>query len=379
MPFHIAIDASRSTSSRPTGTEHYSLRLIQALLAANESLRQPHRISLYLRDHPPAGLFAESARVKQIVIPFPRLWTHLRFAAALWQSRPDITFVPAHTLPAVFPGRAIATVHDLGFKVFPAAHPPKQRAYLNATTRFSQARADIVLADSQATADDLRRYYGTNADKITVVYPGVDGDCLRATAVDVAAARAKYELPERYFLFLGTLQPRKNISRLAQAFARWQQEQVDNETALVLAGAKGWLFEDGWLEGARNVRLAGYIDEADKPGLLAGSIALVFPSLYEGFGFPAIEAMYAETPVIASKTSSLGEIVADAGLLVDPQSVAEIAEAMSRCSADEALRRKLILRGRQRAERFTWAAAAEQVMQAIAALGAPSSIDAAAI
>ena len=378
MPFHIAIDASRSTSSRPTGTEHYSLRLIQALLAANESLRQPHRIALYLRDHPPAGLFADSAHVKQIVIPFPRLWTHLRFAAALWQSRPDITLVPAHTLPAVFPGRAIATVHDLGFKVFPAAHPPMQRAYLDATTRYSQARADIVLADSQATADDLRRYYGTNADKITVVYPGVDGDCLRATAADVAA-RAKYELPERYFLFLGTLQPRKNIKRLVQAFARWQQEQDDDETALVLAGGVGWLFEDSWLEGARNVRLAGYIDEADKPGLLAGSIALVFPSLYEGFGFPAIEAMYAETPVIASETSSLGEIVADAGLLVDPLSVAEIAEAMSRCSADEALRRKLILRGRQRAERFTWAAAAEQVMQAIAALGAPSSIDSAAI
>ncbi len=379
MPFHIAIDASRSTSSRPTGTEHYSLRLIQALLAANENLRQPHRISLYMREPPPAGHFADSANAEQVVIPFPRLWTHLRLAAALWQARPDITFVPAHTLPAFFPGRAIATVHDLGFKAFPAAHTPLQRAYLNATTRYSQARADIVLADSQATADDLRRYYGTNADKIHVVYPGVDGENLRASAADVAAAHAKYQLPERYFLFLGTLQPRKNISRLVQAFTRWQHDEVDNEIALVLAGGKGWLFEEGWLSGARNVRLAGYIDEADKAGLLAGSIALVFPSLYEGFGFPAIEAMHAATPVIASKTSSLGEIVADAGLLVDPLSVAEIAEAMSRCSTDEPLRRKLILRGRQRAGRFTWAAAAGQVMQAIAALGAPSSIDTAAI
>ena len=363
MPFHIAIDASRSTSSRPTGTEHYSLRLIQALLAANESLRQPHRISLYFRDHPPAGLFVESANAEQVVIPFPRLWTHLRFAAALWQARPDITFVPAHTLPAVFPGRAIATVHDLGFKAFPAAHTPLQRAYLDATTRYSQARADIVLADSQATAADLRRYYGTNADKITVVYPGVDGENLRASAADVAAARAKYQLPERYFLFLGTLQPRKNIQRLVQAFSQWQQARTDDETALVLAGGKGWLFEEGWLSGARNVRLAGYIDEADKAGLLAGSIALVFPSLYEGFGFPAIEAMRAGTPVIASKTSSLGEIVADAGLLVDPQSVADIAAAMSRCNADEGLRRALIQKGHQRAGRFTWAAAAEKVMQ----------------
>lgn len=372
MPLRIAIDASRSTALQPTGTEYYSLRLIQALCAANDSLGQSNRISLYLRDNPPTGLFADSPHAEQIVIPFPRLWTHLRFAAALWQSRPDITFVPAHTLPAVFPGRAIATAHDLGFKVFPAAHTPLQRAYLDATTRYSQARAGIVLADSQTTADDLCRFYGTNPAKIRVVYPGVDGDKLRATAADVAAARAKYGLPERYFLFVGTLQPRKNISRLVQAFARWQHERDNHETALVMAGSKGWLFEDGWLDRARNVRLTGYIDEADKPGLLAGSIALVFPSLYEGFGFPAVEAMHAGTPVIASETSSLGEIVADAGLLVDPLSVAEIAAAMSRCSADEPLRRELIQRGRQRAERFTWTSAAERVMQAIQALGAPA-------
>lgn len=370
MPIHIAIDASRSTVLHATGTENYSLRLIQALCAANEGLEQSHRISLYLRDKPPAGLFMNSAHTQQIVIPLSRLWTHLRFAAALWQSRPDITFVPAHTLPAVFPGRAITTVHDLGFKHFPTAHRPLQRAYLKATTRYSQARADIVLADSQATAADLRRSYGTNADKIRVVYPGVDGDRLRATAADITAARAKYRLPERYFLFIGTLQPRKNIKRLVQAFARWQQAQNDDETALVLAGSKGWLFDDSWLKGARHVRLAGYIDEADKAGLLRGSIALVFPSLYEGFGFPAVEAMHAGTPVIASNTSSLGEIVADAGLLVDPLSVAEIAEAMRRCSTDETLRRELIQRGSQRAGRFTWEAAAEQVMQAFEALGA---------
>ena len=367
-PLHIAIDASRSTSLQPTGTEYYSLRLIQAVCAANEALERSHRISLYLRDNPPARLVPDLPHTEQVVIPLPRLWTHIRFAAALWQARPDITFVPAHTLPALFPGRAMVTVHDLGYKRFPAAHTPWQRAYLDATTRYSQARADIVLADSQATADDLQRFYGTSPNKIRVVYPGVDGDRLAATAADVAAARSRYDLPERYFLFLGTLQPRKNIGRLVQAFGQWQQEQADDKTALVLAGGKGWRFDDSWLEAARNVRLIGYIDEADKAGLLRGSMALVFPSLYEGFGFPAVEAMVAGAPVIASETSSLGEIVAEAGLLVDPLNVAEIAHAMSRCSADEPLRRELIQRGRQRAGRFTWGAAAEQVMQAFEAL-----------
>ena len=287
--------------------------------------------------------------------------------------------MPAHTLPALFPGPAIATVHDLGFKHFPAAHPPLQRAYLDATTRYSQARASIVLADSAATAADLRRFYGTNPDKIRVVYPGVDGDKLKATAADVAVARAKYGLTERYFLFVGTLQPRKNIERLVNAFARWQQAQDDDETALILAGGKGWLFDESWLAGARNVRLCGYIDEADKAALLRGAIALVFPSLYEGFGFPSVEAMHAGTPVIASKTSSLGEIVGGAGLLVEPLSVAEIAAAMQRCSADAALRRALIQKGRKRAGRFTWAAAAGQLMQAIEALSAPARGSAPAI
>ena len=143
------------------------------------------------------------------------------------------------------------TVHDLGFKHFPAAHPPAQRAYLDATTRFSQSRADLVFADSRATAADLAHFYGTPASKIRVIYPGVDTANLKATAEDIAAVRAKYQLPKRYFIFIGTLQPRKNIERIVQAFARWQQSSDDNDAALVLAGGKGWLYDEAWLEGAR--------------------------------------------------------------------------------------------------------------------------------
>ncbi len=371
MPFHIAIDASRSTSAEPTGTEYYSLRLIQALCAANERREQPCQLSLYFRDNPPVGLFAQSAHMDEIVIPVARMWTHLGFARAIWNSKPDITFVPAHTLPFVFPGKAIVTAHDLGYKYFPAAHTTRQRSYLEATTRYSQARAAIVLADSQATAKDLSRFYGTADEKIRVIYPGVDVMHLTPTAEHIAAVRAKYQLPLRYFLFIGTLQPRKNIKRIVQAFASWQTSRDDLETALVLAGGKGWLFDETWLEGARNVWLTGYIDEADKAGLLGGAIALVFPSLYEGFGFPAVEAMIAGTPVIASNTSSLAEIVDDSGLLVDPLSVAEIAAAMSRCSDDEQFRRDLIQRGHQRAKCFSWDEAARQVMNVFKELGAP--------
>lgn len=364
MPLEIAIDASRATKAQPTGTERYALRLIQALIKANEARPKPFRFSLYFRDRPPADLFAKSKYVENHVIPFPRLWTHLRLAAALWRAKPDITFVPAHTLPVFFPGAGVVTIHDLGYKRFPEAHSPVQRAYLDMTTRFSQRRAALLLADSSATATDLSRIYGTPPGKIRIVYPGFDGEHLQPSAQGIAAARDRLQLPARYFLFIGTLQPRKNIERLVNAFGRWQREYDEDKTALVLAGAKGWLFEESWLQGASNARVTGYIDEADKAGLLAGAIALVFPSLYEGFGFPALEAMHCGAPVIASATSSLPEVVGDAGLLVDPLSVAEIAEAMGRCSEDEGLRQELIERGFRQAKRFTWAAAAAKALAA---------------
>jgi len=362
MPFRIAIDASRTTKAQPTGAERYATRLIQALIKANESRREPFLFRLYFRDAPSHEQFAKSDYVQEVVIRFPRLWTHLRLAAALWRAKPGITFVPAHTLPFLFPGAGIVTVHDLGYKHFPKAHRRMQRAYLDFTTRFSQRRASLLLADSLATARDLSVIYGTPSDKIRIVYPGIDAESLEPSARNIDAARERCQLLARYFIFIGTLQPRKNIERLVTAFGLWQREHDNGETALVLAGAKGWLFQKSWIAGAKNVIVTGYIDEAHKGGLLAGAIALVFPSLYEGFGFPAVEAMYCGTPVIASNTSSLPELVGDAGLLVDPTNVCAIAAAMGRCSEDESLRQRLIARGYKRAKRFTWEAAASSVI-----------------
>jgi len=358
----IAIDASRTTVARLTGTEHYALRLIQSLIIANDQREKPHQLKLYFRDTPQADLFPKSQYTDQIAIPFARAWTHLRFASEIWKTRPDSTFVPAHTLPFLFLGKSIVTVHDLGYKYFPEAHPPRQRIYLDMTTRYSQARASIILADSQATADDLNSFYGTAPDKIKVIYPGVDAQPLLDTLQDIALIRAKYDLPERYFLFIGTLQPRKNIKRIVQAFAQWQHQYDNQDTALVLAGGQGWLFDETWVAGIKNIKLTGYIEEADKSTLLQGAIALVFPTLYEGFGFPVIEAMHCGTPVIASTTSSLPELVGDAGLLVNPENEPAIVDAMQRYHTDDGLRSQMIQAGYQQAKRFTWEKTAQDTM-----------------
>jgi glycosyltransferase involved in cell wall biosynthesis len=347
----IAIDASRTTVARVTGTEQYAIALIRALIRLNDG---SHSFTLYFRDAPPPDLFPDDPHVTQRVIPWRRAWTHLRFAAALWADRPDVTFVPAHTLPFVFPGRAVVTVHDLGYRVFPRAHKTRDRLYLDLTTRFSAWRATWVLADSQATAHDLTRFYGTPADKIRVVYPGVEP----LPVGDVEAVRARYRLPARYFLFLGTLQPRKNIARIVQAYATYR-EAHGGDVGLVLAGGQGWLYDEAWTAGVDGVTLTGYVDDADRGALYAGAEALVFPSLYEGFGFPVLEALHAGTPVIASSTSSLPELVGDAGLLVDPLDVAAIARAMAAIKPD-------VAHGQAQAARFTWDAAGRAVLDVFA-------------
>ncbi len=363
MTLRIAVDASRTTVAARTGTENYALQLIRALL----DLQSPHRFTLYFRDHPPAGLFGSYPNVECKVIPMSRLWTHIGFASALWTARPDVTFVPAHSLPFVFPGPAVATVHDLGYRFFPEAHPAFERRYLDLTTRTTARRATRILADSEATRRDLVSQYAVDAGKIDVVYPGVEG-IQRASDAQIEAARARYGLPERYLLFLGTLQPRKNIRRLVEAILCYVQSAGDN-ISLVLAGKRGWLIDDVLAQVTDSHRgrviMPGYIADEDVPAVYSGALALVFPSLYEGFGFPVLEAMRCGAPVLCSNTSSLPELAGDAAVLVDPLSVQSIADGIARLVTDPALRADLVRRGYRQAEQFTWKRAAEKALRAL--------------
>jgi len=364
----IAIDASRTTRALRTGTEHYALSLIRALIAAHTD----HQFTLYFRDSPSAewlnanGL-SQTAHVNIRVIPQARLWTQIRWARALFADRPAVTFVPAHTLPVIFPGPGVVTLHDVGYHYFPQAHPRRQRIALALTTRYSAQRAARVLVDSQATADDLATLYHISPAKMRVAYPGVEG-LTRADDAAIAAVRVKYALPERYLLFVGTLQPRKNINWLVEAYSRWRSTSA-SAIPLILAGGRGWL-SDSLLLDRPGVRTLGYVPDADLAALYSGALAFLFPSLYEGFGFPAIEAMRCGTPVLCSDTSSLGEIAGDAALTVDPKSVEAIRDGIMQLVANAPLRADLIARGTIRAARFTWRSTAETVLEALEAAAA---------
>ncbi len=369
----IGIDASRAVIARRTGTETYALHLIRALL----QLGAGHRFRLYTNGPAPAGLFwpTEGAPAKGSVvnaeirsIPFPRLWTHLRLSAEMALRPPDVLFVPAHVIPLLHPAASVVTVHDLGYLHYPASHRTWDRFYLDWSTRWSARQAAAVLADSAATGRDLAQAYGIPPAKIHVVYLGRDEGLRRVDEPGlVARARARYNLGERYLLYIGTLQPRKNLLRVVEAFARLAGQPELADVQLVLAGKKGWSYDALFarvsqlgLEG--RVIFPGYVPAEDLPALLSGALAFVYPSLYEGFGIPVLEAGACGVPVITSNTSSLPEVAGDAAILVDPHDVDAIADALYRIITDEALRAELARRGLENVKRFSWEKCARETL-----------------
>ncbi len=357
----IGIDASRSVAQKPTGTENYSLNLIHHLLA----LPSDHHYRLYFNRPPTYNPQPTTCNLR--VMPFPRLWTHLRLSWEMARRPPDLLFVPAHVLPIVHPRRSVVTIHDLGYLYYPQAHRLLDRLYLDLSTRYNARAAAHLIADSAATQRDLTERYGTDPGKITVVYPGYDNAVFQPVRDKEAieAIKARYGIAGDYILYVGTLQPRKNLIRLTEAFSNLQYP-ISN-IQLVIAGKKGWLYQEIFqrveeLGLEKTVVFTGYVPEGDLPALLSGALVFAFPSLYEGFGLPVLEAMACETPVVCSNASSLPEVAGDAALLVDPLDVEGLAAAMRRVLGDEELRAELIERGFEQAKKFSWERCARETL-----------------
>lgn len=354
------IDASRSFGGRRTGTEQYASALTRELLVQSSV---PCR--LYFRS-PPVESLPPGAECR--VLPAPRLWTHLRLGPELALHPPDLIFIPAHVMPLPCRPPAVVTVHDLGYEHLPWAHPWRQRAYLRWSTRRHVRRAARLLADSEATRRDLVDRYGARPDKVrTVLLAPTPGLGPPDGAARAAARRALgLAADQPYLLHVGTLQPRKNLPRLLAAFAPLAAERP--ELRLVLAGMPGWGRERLAEQLARlgiadRVLVPGFVDPQHLAGVYGEALALVMPSLYEGFGLPVVEAMACGTAVVCSSTSSLPEAAGGAALLVDPLDPAAITAALRRLLADEALRADLVARGRRRVAALSWRRSAAEVLE----------------
>jgi glycosyltransferase involved in cell wall biosynthesis len=278
----------------------------------------------------------------------------------------DVFHSPDFVLPPTrSAARTLVTVHDLSFLRVPECFVPSFREYLKAAVRRSVARADAILADSESTRADLRELLGVSDERIAVVYPGVEARFrpIRETSV-LEVVQRKYVLPERFILGVGTLQPRKNFTGLIDAFSRLMEPDLQ----LVLAGGVGWLHEP-ILETISQrhlqdrVRLLGFVDDHDLPALYSLATVFAFPSWYEGFGLPVLEAMACGTPVVTANNSALPEVAGNAALMVDAASPQELADALHVALVDEVRREELATAGFGHARQFTWERAAAQLQR----------------
>jgi len=394
----IGIDIT-SAVRQGAGIGRFTRELIRALLA----LDSPHEHILFAATGGMPRATAQS-RLAYITQPatarrsplstlhFPlsddwlhRIWHRARLPIPIeaLMGRVDVFHEPDFVLPPTLPrAHTVLTVHDLTFIRDPESAFPRLRRYLNRVVPRSVVRATRVLADSLATKNDLIELLGVSPDKITVLYGGVDARFAPVREPErLAAVRAKYDIgPDPFILGIGTLQPRKNYQRLIQAFAKLQATAFDLQLStsgiqLVIVGGKGWLY-DGIFAEVRRLGLAsrvlfpGFADDDDLPTLYSAAEMLAYPSIYEGFGLPILEAMACGTPVVTSTTSSLPELAGNAALLVEPTDADALAAAMRRLLQDTDLRRRLVADGFDQARQFTWEKAAAQLLAIYESIGA---------
>lgn len=358
-------------STTHTGIQHYIRAIVPELIARAE---QSQEIVLYgepsqLPLHTP-GRFRWVSASRPLPSGIQRvLWEQTVLPRLLRRDRVEVFFSPAFVLPLMWNGAGVVTVHDLNFEVSPQTIHPVRRAYLRRITRRSTRVARSVIAVSQATAQDTVRLYRIPQDKIAIIPYGLDAFFNVEEGRNLEQmVRERYRLPERFLLFVGTLEPRKNLPRLLEAYAL--ARRAVSLPPLVLVGTPGWQHERIRAQAhhlgiAEHLLLAGYIPREHLPGVYVAARALLYPSLYEGFGLPPLEAMGCGTPVLASDVSAMPEVVGDAGVLVDPLSAQQIAHGIVQVAQDEVLRQQLVERGLGRARQFRWDDSARRTLDVL--------------
>ncbi len=298
------------------------------------------------------------------VLPLPYSW--------FFGKDTDVTVFFNYYIPPGVKGKKITIFHDMAYKRFPETVRARTKMMLDSNMEQACRRADAILTVSEFSKREILEYLPVSPEKITVMPLGIRSERFHTgyTEEQIGAAREKYRLPKEYLLYLGTLEPRKNIERLVEAYGVLRQRNAD-VPPLILAGRKGWMYDTIFakiqeLGLEQYVWSTGYVENEAVPLLIAGAVAFLFPSIYEGFGMPPLEAMACGTPVLTANVSSMPEVAGDSAVLVDPFSVESIAEGMERLVEKPDLRRELSERGIRRASQFTWERSAgivSEVMQ----------------
>ncbi len=364
----IGIDASRAVKDQKTGTEHYSEKIIYHI----SKIDTKNDYILYAPNMPTSGLLLDLPKnFTWKIMPFPRLWSQIRLSweIILGKPKPDVVFEPAHTIPIFHHKNTIVTLHDLGFKYYPELYTRFERFYHNWCMDFSAKRAKRIITPSEATKKDIIKFYHTNPEKISVIYHGYNKNLYNQKTTNHKPKNINQNSP--YIFFVGRLEEKKNLENLVEAYSILRQNESIKHK-LILAGKPGYHYEEIKAkiqsfkpEIKNDIIETGYVSEKDLAEYMRNASVLFFPSCFEGFGLPVLEAFASGVPVVASNTTSIPEIAKNAAILVDPRKPIRMAEELSRIIKNPDIKDKLIAQGLKRAQEFSWEKSAQQHLDAI--------------
>lgn len=383
----IWIDGYEANVFQRLGSSQVAFEVIRHL----EKIDKRNEYNILLPSPPLADLPKERQGWEYKILKPKKFWTRIALPLALYKTKekPDIFFSPTHYIPRFIPNKVkrIVTIFDLSFLHFPKMFNKKDLWQLKNWTKFSAQNADHIITISKFSKKDIINQYGVRKENIIVAYPGYDREKFKVPAkgearqgrqsskFKVGEVKKQYKIGDNYIIYIGTVQPRKNLKRLIEAFAKivGGKQPIDKLQLVIIGktqgeGKQGWMYEDilkapKELGIADKVKFLGFVPTEDLPFLLLGAEVFVLPSLWEGFGIPVVEAMAVGTPVIVSNVSSLPEVVGRAGLLVDPYSVDQIEQAIRLVVTDKKLRQKYAKAGIVQAKQFSWDKMAKIVLK----------------
>ncbi|OGH13693.1 MAG: hypothetical protein A2860_04580 [Candidatus Levybacteria bacterium RIFCSPHIGHO2_01_FULL_37_33] len=353
------------------------------LLTALSIIDKQNEYFIYLPINPASDMPAETKNWHYEVIKGRTLWTLIALSKKLFfdKEKPDVFFSPTHYLPFYVTYPSVVSILDVSYLHFPKLFKKRDLYQLKLWGRYSIKKAKKIITISKSSKNDIIKAYGVSENKISVIYPGVKSEIQSASwrtklkMQNSKLLKEKYRVKGDYILFVGTLQPRKNIERLVEAFSRLKSK-VKNLN-LVIIGKKGWMYEDilnapEKYNVSDRVKFLDSVSDEELPVFYQNAICFVLPSLYEGFGLPVLEAMKYGCPVITSNVSSLPEAGGDAALYFNPENVNDIAEKIKKVIEDKTLREEMIQKGYQQIKKFSWEKTARETLQVLEQLAKSS-------
>jgi glycosyltransferase involved in cell wall biosynthesis len=368
----IGIDGNEANVERKVGIGEYAFELLLQFYKS-QSPNSKFQFTIYLKSAPLTGMPKERDGWKYRVIGPKKLWTRFALPVSLFikYPKPDVFFTPTNSAPLFSPVPVAISIMDLSFLHFHSLFAKKDLYQLTNWTHRSMRQAKKVFTISEFSKNDIIKTYKTPEADVIVTYPGIKQDLrLKIKDLSMEELKKKYKIDKPFILFVGTLQPRKNITKLVEALSKLKNKEVD----LIVIGKKGWLYEE-ILEAPKKfsvedrVKFLDFVGDDDLPSFYKNALCFCLPSLYEGFGLPVLEAMQHGCPVVTSNVSSLPEAGGDAAIYFNPEDASDIAAKIDKVISNETLRKEMAEKGYNQVKKFSWEKAAKQTLEVLEELG----------